>query len=316
MKTITLPTLIPSTKKTPNCIEVEKGIYLPMGQSLDLITLARIAHLQFPSYIVGGAAALRYAGCQLELGYVPINLYGTTRLPNRRHNIHFRRARPGSRIVRPDPAFPNLRVADPNDATVDCLKLIESGHAHWHNPSIPGFTPIQVRQLQLVDALRCTKLIKPSTLKTAAHNRFSAKRLEPLISESDPGAGSPRETLLRLIVRDLADWESQVELFSPNGKRITTADLALPDLMVALFYDGEHHLQRGQRDYDSQALALLKQMGWRVFRVTSGMLDDPNWVIAHTNQLIAEARAERATIASAAIHRPRKSSFARPQHID
>lgn len=76
---------------------------------------------------------------------------------------------------------------------------------------------------------------------------------------------------------------------------------------VGIFYDGEHHLRRSQRDYDSQVWAILNQMGWRVLRVTNGMLDDPQWIVAHVTQLVAEARAEQITRVSRAVNRPRMS---------
>lgn len=305
MTTFHFPARIPTTSPSFDCEEVAKGIFLPYAQPLDLITRARIAHLQFPSYIVGGNAALGYAGVDFESRDAPITMYGAS-FQKRRKGLHFRLASPEPAFQFLDPAFPNLRVADLHDATVDVLKLIESGHMAWRVPDIPGLSGREIRQVQLLDVLRNAKLIDGTRLQQAAVNRFNARRLGKLGKLSDPGAQSPQETLMRLIVRDVADWESQVELFSPAGKRMTSTDLALRDLLVALFYDGSHHLQRGQRDYDSQVLALLQQMGWRVFRVTSGMLDDPIWLRAHAQQLVSEARAEQASRVSTVIHRARR----------
>lgn len=221
--------------------------------------------------------------------------------------MRFRLAPVDTSFSFPDPVFPELKVADVYDATIDFLQLLAQGAVGWEVPLISGMSEREIRQVQLIDALRSAKLVDGRRLQLAAKHRFNAKSLMKIGGLSDAGAQSPRETFLRLILRDVAPWESQVEVFSSSGRSLSTADLTLQDLLVGIFYDGEHHLRRSQRDYDSQVWAILNQMGWRVLRVTNGMLDDPQWIVAHVTQLVAEARAEQITRVSRAVNRPRMS---------
>ncbi|MEL4176921.1 hypothetical protein MTQ24_09485 [Corynebacterium bovis] len=58
-----------------------------------------------------------------------------------------------------------------------------------------------------------------------------------------------------------------------SGRGGIGVDAAPPPFL--LFYDGSHHLLRGQRDHDSAVTALLEDSGVGVLRVTAGMLRDP-----------------------------------------
>ena len=99
-------------------------------------------------------------------------------------------------------------------------------------------------------------------------------RARALLGFCDHRADSPPETRFRLLIKTspLPDAEPQVRIFNRWGGRIATADLAYRHARVALFYDGGHHLQREQRDFDSNVTAALDEHGWRSLRVTAGML--------------------------------------------
>ena len=65
-----------------------------------------------------------------------------------------------------------------------------------------------------------------------------------------------------------------------DGERlVTTFDLALADLKIALMYDGEHHLSRGQRDKDFRIGLECQLQGWTVVRVSAGTLEQLPWVL-------------------------------------
>lgn len=274
--------------------KVAHKVYLSPGQALDAVTRARIWHLQFPRCVIGGWAALAYYGLAFDRLEAPQTLY-CTRFQRRIAGAHFRKVSAPVPSTTPDPAFPGLRVATIPHATVDCLLQLRAGDCSWWVTRIEGLTFAEIRQVQLIDALRWAKLLTCEDLVTAARHRMNKGEVKRLIELSDDGAASPKETALRLILRDVSDWKSQVRIESPHGELLTVADLADEELKVAVFYDGEHHLKRSQRDYDSKVWAVLTQLGWRTFRVTNGMLEDPNWIVAHTKNLLAEAAAIRAT---------------------
>lgn len=166
-----------------------------------------------------------------------------------------------------------LNVVDPATATIDCLISLHRGQANWWVSRVWRLTLPEVRMIQVVDMVRTWLALELPDLLAAARGRFNQDRIRRLWRLTDPGAQSPQETVLRLIVRDLADWESQYDFLDDFGRRLTTADLADPIRKVALFYDGAHHLQRTQRDYDSDVWQQLRIQGWEIIRITKGQLD-------------------------------------------
>lgn len=123
----------------------------------------------------------------------------------------------------------------------------------------------------------------------AVHGRG---RVLDALDGADAGAQSPPETDLRLLLErhGYRGFESQVEIHDARGRRILTADLADRDLRVALEYDGEHHLRREQRDYDSAVVLRAASAGWLVMRLTRGLVDDPTLLL---ERLDAESRRRR-----------------------
>ncbi|MDU0478557.1 DUF559 domain-containing protein [Staphylococcus chromogenes] len=166
-------------------------------------------------------------------------------------------------------------MAPTSVAVVDILQSIfhESTHSpHWYVPSISGLTSGDIRAIEIIDASRFHANLTGTALAAAAKGRFLRSKIDYLGKLSDAGAQSPRETYLRLMVRDLADWKSQYKIFDVEGIYLTAADLACEETKVALFYDGEHHLQRSQRDYDSEVVQRMRMAGWEPMRITNGQL--------------------------------------------
>jgi len=69
------------------------------------------------------------------------------------------------------------------------------------------------------------------------------RQLETALDLYDPGAQSPKETWLRLLViRDgYPRPQTQIPVLSPDGKRQYYLDMGWEDPMLALEYDGEQH---------------------------------------------------------------------------
>lgn len=288
------PSTLPSRTPSPGSRKVAPGVFLPAPYPDDLVTRSRIAHLRFPAATLGGWSAAAYLGLTLEKDTAPVTVMHRSLRRRNQSDLLFIDTNPVQKF-RPDPAFPQLRICGPTESAIQCLQILQKGRHSWWVPRIAGLSDTQIRQVQILDQLRRQVNVDPAMLLLDAKDRFDTHRLQNLISLSDGNAGSPRETLLRLILHDIPGLESQVKIYDPSGAFITQADLAIPELMVAIFYDGEDHLERAQRDYDSKVWALSDQMGWRTFRITSGMLSDPAWIRAHVEQLVAEARAEQLT---------------------
>lgn len=130
----------------------------------------------------------------------------------------------------------------------------------------------------LVDALLRASAFPPEWLAEYAvprprhRGRGRALAVAGLV---DPGAESPQETRLRLLLvrAGLPRPETQ---FAVGSYRL---DLAWPDFKVAVEYDGAHHFTEHQAKRDVQRDYALRKLGWTVIRVTSGILGNPDDVV-------------------------------------
>jgi hypothetical protein len=98
------------------------------------------------------------------------------------------------------------------------------------------------------------------------------RQLETALELVDPGAQSPRESYLRLLLIDagLPRPQSQIPVLGPDGIPFAYLDLGWPDCMVAVEYDGDQHrADRRQYVKDIRRLEMLEAMGWLVVRVVA-----------------------------------------------
>jgi len=124
-----------------------------------------------------------------------------------------------------------------------------------------------------LDALgNATGLRTPDILRIAREHRGSRglRQLAKVLALYDPGAASPKETWLRLLVirNDYPRPRTQIPVTSADGLRRYYLDMGWDDLMLALEYDGEHHrLNPDQYRYDIQRSEDLYELGWTRVRV-------------------------------------------------
>lgn len=88
----------------------------------------------------------------------------------------------------------------------------------------------------------------------------------------DPGAESPRETWLRLLIvrAGYPRPETQIRVKDEFGQVVARVDMGWSDLKIAVEYDGEHHwTDRRRLAADIRRTELLKELGWIVIRVTA-----------------------------------------------
>lgn len=86
------------------------------------------------------------------------------------------------------------------------------------------------------------------------------------------GADSPGETRTRLLLRraGLPEPTLQHQVRDSAARLVATLDLAYPDRLVGIEYEGAHHrLDAGQFTYDIARYARLDALGWRIVRVTN-----------------------------------------------
>jgi Protein of unknown function (DUF559) len=143
-----------------------------------------------------------------------------------------------------------------------------------------------------VDAMVASRLVTlPELVDFAAGRRglrggAHARRVLALAS---PGAESPMETRLRLILvlAGLPQPVVQHEVRGATGGLIARLDLAYPAVQVAIEYDGDHHRERDRFRRDVARLNRLRLLGWTVLRFTADdVLRRPEHVVAQVRAIL------------------------------
>ena len=96
------------------------------------------------------------------------------------------------------------------------------------------------------------------------------RQLNAALDLYDPGAASPKETWLRLLVirAGYPRPQTQIPVRSADGQRQYYLDMGWENLMLALEYDGEQHrTDPVQFAYDIERSEDLDELGWTRLRV-------------------------------------------------
>ncbi|WP_299034277.1 endonuclease domain-containing protein [uncultured Pseudokineococcus sp.] len=109
------------------------------------------------------------------------------------------------------------------------------------------------------------------------------------LQEVDPLAESLPESALRVHLRRAGiDVVPQV-VVRDRGRAVARVDLALPDLRIAVEYDGRWHGAPDQFEEDRARLNRLREAGWIVVHVTAADMAEPGRAVA----LVRAAMARR-----------------------
>ncbi|WP_319454485.1 MULTISPECIES: hypothetical protein [unclassified Mycobacterium] len=98
----------------------------------------------------------------------------------------------------------------------------------------------------------------------------NVRRLAVALDLHDPGAESPKETWLRMLLIDegFPRPQTQIPVLGPDGQPLYFLDMGWEDLKVAVEYDGEHHrTDRPSYAKDVIRLEYIGSVGWLVIRV-------------------------------------------------
>jgi hypothetical protein len=125
-----------------------------------------------------------------------------------------------------------------------------------------------------VDALaRATRISVDEILAAAVQpGRHGMARARKALTLVDPGAESPRETWLRLVIirAGFPRPETQVPVYNEFGVLIGEVDLGWRQMRIAVEYEGKHHrMSRAAFDRDIRRMDELIEQGWTVVRVTA-----------------------------------------------
>jgi hypothetical protein len=127
-----------------------------------------------------------------------------------------------------------------------------------------------------IDSLARATDIKAADVELLAQRypgRRGIARGRLAISLFDPGAQSPKETWLRLVLvqAGLPRPQTQIPVLNEFGSAIAYLDMGWEDVKVAVEYDGDQHRSdRSQYNWDIRRLERLQHKGWVVIRVVAG----------------------------------------------
>jgi hypothetical protein len=110
------------------------------------------------------------------------------------------------------------------------------------------------------------------------------RRARIALSLVDPGAESPRETWLRLLLvrAGFPVPRTQVPVYDGYGGLAAVLDMGWEDVKLAVEYEGDHHrTNRRQFNRDIRRAEAVAELGWLVLRVTAE--DTPGGIIARVS---------------------------------
>jgi very-short-patch-repair endonuclease len=128
----------------------------------------------------------------------------------------------------------------------------------------------------------------------ARHRGIRGNQLVPVVlAHADRRAGSPMETRLRTLIvqaglpRPRVQWVVQDE----HTRTAVWLDLAWPELLIGVEYEGEGHTAPDQVLRDVGRYTALVDKGWRIYRYTKlEILRRPDLIVAQLTRARESAR--------------------------
>jgi hypothetical protein len=150
------------------------------------------------------------------------------------------------------------------------------------------------KAVTMIDALANATNLKMADVGLLADRypgRRNIRRARTAFDLVDPGAESPKETWLRLLVirAGFPRPQTQIPVYDDWGQLVAVFDLGWEDIKVAADYDGDQHrADRRRFNHDIRRLEKVTELGWIDVRVT--VEDTPAGIIGR----IGAARGRRA----------------------
>jgi len=130
------------------------------------------------------------------------------------------------------------------------------------------------KAVETLDALGAAAPFDPADVLAVAEKHRGVRGLRQVphaLAMHDPGAQSPKETWLRLLIVRAGFPRPQTQIPVPVGAKTYYLDMGWPDLMLAVEYDGDHHrTDQAQFAKDIVRLEELAALGWTVIRIAAG----------------------------------------------
>ena len=128
------------------------------------------------------------------------------------------------------------------------------------------------------------KTIEAEILAERYRGRRGIRRAREALSLVDPGAESPCETWLRLLLirAGFPRPQTQIPVYDEYGALVGVLDMGWQDLKLAVEYEGDHHrTDRRRFNRDIRRAEALTELGWLNVRVT--VEDTPGGIIGRVS---------------------------------
>lgn len=233
-------------------VTVHHDIYVPRGTLPTAVLRAKAAWLRSRrrGVLAGYSAAALHGARWIDAG-LPANILDTNRRPTRGVVAW-------ADVIDDDEIclIGRIRLTTPVRTAVDLACRLPEDAA-----------------VAAIDALARATRLKVADIELAAQRhtgRKGIKQARASIALVDPGAESPKETWLRLLVvrAGYPPPQTQHPIYNEYGALIGEVDNAWPELKIAMEYEGLHHTDPDVLRKDIARIDEMTEMGWVVIRVT------------------------------------------------
>jgi hypothetical protein len=235
-------------------IALYPDVYIPRDDAPTAITRARAAWLWSGRQgVVAGQSAAALHGAKWVDNRRPAELLWPNRRPPKGIRAWSDRFADDELDV-----VDGMRVTTPARTALDLACRYPSGKA-----------------VAAIDALARATELKIADVEVLA-DRFTGRRgirrARTVLDLVDPGAESPQETWLRLLVirNDFPRPQTQIPVYDEFGVLVAVFDLGWEEMKIAMDYEGEHHrINRRRFNHDIRKAETVAELGWLDIRVTA-----------------------------------------------
>ncbi len=155
----------------------------------------------------------------------------------------------------------------------------------------------RVQAMIAVDAMLHRRLVTRAELQATANAHpgwLNIMKFRDILRDAEPGAESPMETRLRLVIVDggLPRPVAQFQVRPAGGTVVGRVDLAYPHLRIAIEYEGDHHRDQATFRKDIVRFNRLQAAGWTALRFTADdVFKRPRQIVTDVRKAVAEATA-------------------------
>jgi hypothetical protein len=223
--------------------------------------------------VIAGLTAAAWHGSKWVDEHLPVELIWSNLRPPRGVRTYDRALCPEERSV-----VASLPVTTPQRTAFDVGRRGTIGLAVAHLEALVQATGVKVSDI--------------AELADRHSGARGLRQLKTALELVDPGAASPRETWLRLLLirAGLPRPTTQIPVPNPDERKRYYLDMGWEDFMVAVEYDGEQHrLDRRQYVKDIRRCETPARLGWILIRVLAG--DRPADIIRRVGDALAVRRA-------------------------